>query len=152
MSNGISPFVGQNLGANRNDRIKSGLSIAKIFSLGWGLVLFAVFLIIGPPLASLFNSSPAVTAAASQYLKFVSLSLGLRGIHQIIWTALNVMKRPYDSLVLECILAFGLWVPFSLAGSYYIGLTGVFIGLSCANCIAGVIAWVWVDRVIDKVR
>ena len=152
MSNGISPFVGQNLGARRNDRIKSGLFIAKIFSLGWGLVLFAMFLIIGPPCASLFNSSPAVAASASQYLMLVPLSLGLRGIHQIIWTALNVMKRPYDSLILELILAFGLWVPFSLAGSHYAGLTGVFIGLSCANCIAGVIAWVWVDRVIDKVR
>jgi len=81
----------------------------------------------------------------------VSLSLGLRGIHQIIWTALNVMKRPYDSLVLELILAFGLWVPFSLAGSHIAGIQGVYIGLSIANCIAGVIAWIWIDRVVDKV-
>jgi putative MATE family efflux protein len=152
ISNGISPFVGQNIGAQRIDRIKNGLFIAKMFSLGWGLVLFAAFLIIGPPLTSIFNSSPAVAVSASLYLRFVSLSLGLRGIHQIIWTALNVMKRPYDSLILELILAFGLWVPLSLAGSSIAGLPGVFIGLSCANCIAGAIAWIWVDRVVDRVR
>ena len=152
LSNGISPFVGQNIGAQKIDRIKNGLFIAKMFSLGWGFVLFIVFFIFGPPLTSIFNSSPAVAASASQYLMIVSLSLGLRGIHQMIWTALNVMKRPYDSLLLERILAFGLWVPLSLAGSSIAGIPGVFIGLSCANCIAGVIAWIWVDHVVDKVR
>lgn len=152
MSNGVSPFVGQNLGAHRIDRIKSGLFMAKMFSLGWGLVLFILFLLLGKAFASVFDSSPSVVASASRYLWFVSLSLGLRGIHQIIWTALNVMGKPYDSLFLELILAFGLWVPFSLVGLHYNGLPGVYIGLFCANCIAGVIAWVWADRVVEKMR
>ena len=150
MSNGISPFVGQNIGAHRYDRIKKGLFIAKIFSVGWGLVLFGTFLTIGMPLASVFNSSPLIVASASRYLWFVSISLGLRGVHQIIWTALNVMGRPYDSLVLELILTFGLWIPFSLAGSHISGMAGVYVGLSCGNGIAGIIAWLWEDHVVDK--
>jgi len=43
MSNGISPFVGQNLGAQRNDRIKSGLSIAKCSRLAGALSCLPCF-------------------------------------------------------------------------------------------------------------
>jgi putative MATE family efflux protein len=150
MSNGVSPFVGQNFGAKRFDRIQQGLGFASKFSLAWGAVLFAVFLIFGTPLARLFSGNESVITAAGLYLWLVSVSLGLRGIHQILWTALNVLGRPYDSLALELILAFGLWIPFSLAGAQVAGITGVFFALSIASIIAGCIAYAWANRVVRK--
>jgi Na+-driven multidrug efflux pump len=113
-------------------------------------VLCAAFLLFGTPLAGLFNGDEFVTATAGCYLGLISVSLGLRGVHQIIWTALNVLGRPYDSLALECILAFCLWIPFSLAGAHFAHITGVFFGLSLANIIAGTIAFVWATRVVRK--
>ena len=82
----------------------------------------------------------------------VSVSLGLRGVHNIIWTALNVLGRPYDAMFLEFLLAFGLWIPLALLGARLAEIGGVFCGLALANLIAGVTAYIWVDRVVDRQR
>jgi len=148
MSTGLSPFVGQNFGAKRFDRIEKGISFSSKFSIIWGGVLCAAFILFGTPLARLFSENESVTSAAGLYLWLISVSLGLRGVHQIIWTALNVLGRPYDSLGLELLLAFGLWIPFSIAGAQVAQLTGVFFGLSAASIIAGVIAYMWANRVV----
>jgi putative MATE family efflux protein len=150
LSTGISPFTGQNFGARRMDRVKEGLAFAAKFSMAWSAVLAVLFIAFGGPTALVFTKNNAVAGVAERYLWIVPVSLGLRGIHQIIWTALNVLGRPYDSLVLEMVLAFGLWVPFALAGAHVAGTTGMFTGLSMANIIAGAIAIYWVKRVIGK--
>ncbi len=152
LSSGISPFVGQNFGAGRIDRIQRGLHFAEIFCLAWGVLLAIVFLRFGRPLASYFNPNPSVIQAASLYLWVVSVSLGLRGIHQVIWTALNVLGRPYDALFLEFLLAFGLWIPLAFAGAHLAQIGGLYCGLSLANILAGTAAIVWVNRVTKKAR
>jgi putative MATE family efflux protein len=150
MSTGVSPFVGQNFGAKRFDRIEQAIRFSAKFSLAWGAVLCAAFLLFGTPIASLFSANESVIATAGLYLWLVSVSLGLRGVHQIIWTALNVLGRPFDSLALEMILAFGLWIPFSFMGAKIAQITGVFFGLSISSIIAGTIAYVWANRVVKK--
>jgi putative MATE family efflux protein len=150
LSNGISPFVGQNLGAQRIDRIRGGLSMTLAFSMFWGLALLGIFLIAGKPIAFIFNTQPDVAASAVLYLTIVSVSMGLRGVHQVTWTALNVMGKPYDALVLELILAFGLWTPFSFLGSRTAGIIGIYWGISAANIVAGLVAWWWINRIIKN--
>jgi len=152
LSTGLSPFVGQNFGAGRIDRIQKGLFLSKIFCLAWGVLLLVVFLLLGKALAARFNSDPAVIRAASLYLWIVSVSLGLRGVHHIIWTALNVLGRPYDALILEFLLAFGLWIPLAFVGARVAEIGGLFGGLSLANVVGGIAAYIWVDRVVEKQR
>lgn len=147
LSAGVSPFVGQNFGAGRMDRVRKGLDYAKAFCLGWGILLLAVFLLFGRRLVSYFDPDPAAIRAASLYLWIISISLGLRSIHQITWTALNVLGRPYESLFLEFLLAFGLWIPLAVAGAHVAHLPGVYGGLSLANLLAGAVAYVWINRV-----
>jgi putative MATE family efflux protein len=150
LSTGISPFVGQNFGAKQFDRIEQGISFSTKFSLAWGAILCAVFLLFGTSLAGIFSRNESVISSAGLYLWLISVSLGLRGVHQIIWTALNVLGRPYDSLALELLLAFGLWIPFSLLGAHIANLTGIFSGLSFASIIAGIIAFRWARHVVKK--
>lgn len=147
LSSGLSPFVGQNFGAGRMDRIRKGLRYAKVFCLGWGALLFLVSLAFAKTLAGYFDDNPLVIDAASLYLWTVSISLGLRSIHQITWTSLNVLGRPYDAMFLEALLAFGLWLPLAFLGSHLAQIGGLFCGLSLANIIAGIAAFVWVGRV-----
>ena len=61
LSTGISPFVGQNFGAGRLDRIKRGLFLSKMFCLAWGGLLFVVFLLFGKLLAAQFDGNSQVT-------------------------------------------------------------------------------------------
>jgi len=150
LSSGISPFVGQNFGAGRMDRIRTGIGYAKLFCLVWGALLLVAFALFGRRLATYFDPDPAVVRAAALYLWIVSLSLGLRGVHLVVWTSLNVLGRPYDSLFLESLLAFGLWIPLALAGAHVAQVVGVYGGLSLANLLAGAVAYVWIDRVIRR--
>ena len=150
LSTGISPFVGQNFGAGRIDRIAEGISLARIFSLAWGFFLALLFWIFARPVATWFNSDPLVVESAVLYLWIVPFSLGLRSIHQIIWTSLNVLGRPWDSLVLEFVMAFALWIPLAWAGGEIAGTAGLYWGLTLANIIGGIIAYIWVDRVLEQ--
>ena len=152
LSSGLSPFIGQNFGAGRMDRIRRGLSYAKVFCLGWGALLFVAALVFAKTLAGYFDDNPLVVDAASLYLWTVSISLGLRSVHQITWTSLNVLGRPYDALFLEALLAFGLWLPLSFIGARLAAIGGLFCGLSLANLIAGIAAFVWVSRVTKGER
>lgn len=150
LSSGISPFVGQNFGAGRMDRVRRGLAYAKAFSLVWGVLMFAAFLLFGRTLASYFDPDPAVIRSASLYLWIVSISLGLRSVHLVTWTALNVLHRPYESLFLELLLAFGLWVPLALAGAHVAEIAGIYAGLSLANLLGGATAYIWIGRVTAR--
>jgi putative MATE family efflux protein len=150
VSTGISPFVGQNFGAGRFDRIRAGLTFANRFCLLWGGLVFIAFLLFGEWMATAFDPDPEVIRSASGYLWIVAISLGLRSVHTIAWTALNVLSRPYDAMVLEFLLAFVLWIPFSLVGGYYGQITGVYIGLSLANILAGIAAYLWMGRVTGR--
>lgn len=150
LSTGMSPFVGQNFGAGKIDRIAKGISLARMFSLAWGMLLAVIFWICARPVAAWFNDDPLVLESAVQYLWIVPFSLGLRSIHQIIWTSLNVLGRPWDSLILEFLLAFALWIPFAWIGALMYGTAGLYWGLTLANIIAGVIAYVWVDWILVK--
>ncbi|MFC1764397.1 MATE family efflux transporter [Planctomycetota bacterium] len=151
LSTGISPFVGQNFGAGRFDRIQRGLSLSFRFCMAWGALLLVVLLIGGRRVAAVFDPDPGVIASASSYLWIIALSLGLRGVHNTIWTALNVMHRPYDALGLEFLLAFALWIPLAWLGARVSQLTGLYGGLCVANILAGAVALVWVQRVMKKV-
>lgn len=150
VSSGVSPFVGQNFGAGRLDRIQRGLNMVRVFCLVWGGMLFVAFLIAGKPLARCFNDEPTVLEAATLYLWIVSVSLGLRSIHQVVWTSLNVLNRPYDAMALEMLLAFGLWIPLASLGAKVAQIKGLYIGLALANVLAGAAACIWVDRVIRQ--
>jgi Na+-driven multidrug efflux pump len=108
-----------------------------------------LFLIGGNALARRFDPDPFVVDAASRYLWILAVSLGLRGIHNITWTSLNVLSRPYDAMALELLLAFALWIPLALAGARFGGLSGLYTGLTSANILAGLAAWLWMHRVIS---
>lgn len=151
LSTGISPFVGQNFGAGRIDRIVKGLSYARKFALAWGGLLLVTFLLSARPLAAQFNPDPLVVQSARLYLWIVPISLGFRSIHQIIWTALNVLGRPYDGLFLEFLLAVGLWIPLACVGARLADIGGLYSGLALANILAGITAHLWIDRVLAKI-
>jgi putative MATE family efflux protein len=149
LSTGISPFVGQNFGAARFDRIREAMAFANRFCLAWGVLLFITFLLLAKTLVAGFRSEPAVIDAAGRYLWILAISLGLRGIHHVTWTSLNVLSRPYDALGLEVLLAFALWIPFAFIGAHMGQLTGLYVGLSTANVLGGLAAWAWMKRVIS---
>lgn len=148
MSTGLSPFIGQNLGAGKVNRIEQAIRFCERFSLGWGVVLFAVLLLLDERIARLFNGDQRVVRAASLYFSLVPVTYGLKGVHQVVWTSANVLDRPFIGFALEFLHAFVLYVPLAWLGAESFGAAGAFGAAAVANVGGGVAAWVWIRRVL----
>ena len=146
----LIPFVGQNVGAGRHRRIHRAVSYSQLFSLGWGVVLFAVFSLLGRPIASIFNKNPDVIGTAALYVGIVSLSYAAYGIIELNASTFNGLKKPLPAAALSLIRMFALYVPLAFLGSQLLGLKGIFGGIAIANFGTAAVSTLWVRRQMAK--
>jgi putative MATE family efflux protein len=146
----LTPFTGQNVGAGRMDRVRQGYRSACLLSLGWGFLTFILFLSAGRPLAAVFNDNPEVVRVTFRYLLILSVTYGLEGVVRLTSAALNGMHRPLEAAAVGFIRMIGLYIPLAVLGKALLGLEGIFFGAAAANVIAGVLAFVWLNRAVLK--
>ncbi|RKX84977.1 MAG: MATE family efflux transporter [Spirochaetes bacterium] len=140
------PFTGQNLGAGRPDRVKSGLSFGFRFNLILGTAAFFLLLITGRWIGKIFNPDPEVVRIVGLYLVIVSAGYGLQGVLQLSTNTFSALGKPYRSAALNLLRMFGLYIPLALLGSRLFGLPGIFTGASLSAIIAGILGAWWVKR------
>ena len=68
LASSITAYVGQNMGANRLDRVRKGVRITLISSVSWALLML-VLIPLGPPLIRFFSTTPEVVSAGMSFLK-----------------------------------------------------------------------------------
>lgn len=142
----FTPFVGQNLGAGRLQRVRSGHRVAAGMSLAWGVMVALVFSVAGRPIAAIFNETEAVVATTTRYLWTVAPSFGLMGVVTLSAAAFNGMQRPFSAAAAAYLRLIGLSIPLAVIGRAVAGLPGLFAGLAAGNAIAGVTAYLWFQR------
>lgn len=146
----MPPFVGQNWGAFRFERLRRGVRLANRFAFLWGIGAAAALAFLARPIAEAFNEDPVVIERIVLYLWIVPASYGFRGILLLSSTSLSVLDRPVDGAATSLLQVFGLYVPLALAGSHLIGLSGIFWAGSVSNVVAGVVAAVWLGRIVAQ--
>lgn len=144
----IGPFIGQNWGASRFDRIKSGIKFSFELSLIWGLIVFAILAFLGGAIGSVFSSDPDVISVTRLYLLIVPIGYGLYGILVIATSAMSVLKKPIHASMLSFTQTFILYIPLAYFGSHLFGLLGIFIALTISYFVSGIIANFMLNRVI----
>lgn len=150
LSSSIGPFVGQNWGAQKYDRVKTALSMANRFSLLWGLFAFVFMLLFGEYLVSLINDDPKVVETASTYLIIIPLSIGFMGIMAVASSCFNALGKPMPPLIISIHRMLVVYVPLALLGDYLWGYVGIFIATSASSILMGAVAWYWNRVVIDR--
>jgi putative MATE family efflux protein len=146
----MSPFVGQNWGAGRFDRLRLGVRFGNRFALVWGLGMAVVLALFARPIAAAFNDNPEVIGTIVDYLWIVPLSYGFRGMLLLSSTSLSVLDRPVDGAFVSLLQVFGLYVPLAVLGSRTVGVPGIFAAGSLSNIAAGVVAVVWLGRMVAR--
>jgi Na+-driven multidrug efflux pump len=136
----IIPFIGQNFGAGKIDRIRSGLKTAYLFSIIYGIIIFILFYVFSRYLAVVFSRNDEVLRYITLYLVIVSIGYGFQGISRIVCQGFNALNKPLYSFFLNFMRFFIFYVAFSYIGSKYLGLIGIFIGICTANLLSGIIA------------
>jgi len=71
-SSALSSFVGQNLGAMREDRARKGLKITLLFSLAYSVVVSVLIILFGRYIIRIFTPDPGVLSIGQDYLLIVS--------------------------------------------------------------------------------
>ena len=150
LSASLGPFVGQNLGAGRYDRIKLAVLYSQRFAVGWGLLMLAVLALSARPIASLFSDTPAVVDTTVHYLRLVPIGYGLQGVLLLSNMTLNILKKPLHAASLNLTQMFVLYIPLAFIGSRLMGVPGIFGAAAVANIVAGTVAFFWLRRVMAR--
>lgn len=130
----MANYSGQNLGANRVDRIREGVTKCTVLTMGFALAAAAILYLFGRPLTSLFldGDQPEVMALALQYLRLCALFfpfLNMIFVYRNMLQGVGKSMMPLMAGVFE-LMARGV-VSFTLPKK--IGYTGI--------CLAGPFAW-----------
>jgi putative MATE family efflux protein len=140
LSSVMGPFIGQNIGAGKINRVRVGFQKSEYFSFIIGGAIFTIFLIFATPVARLFNDTPEIYQVTARYLRIVTIAYGLQGIYVIGSAGLNVLRKPLKAVSLSLLQMFGLTIPLSLAGSHLFGITGAFIGITISYAATGLVS------------
>jgi putative MATE family efflux protein len=146
----LVPFVGQNIGAGRADRVKEGLRFGYRFSLSLGALSFVVLLVAGRSIGGLFDPNPEVVRIAALYMAVASAGYGAHGMQLISANSFSALGRPYHAAALNLARMFGLYIPLALLGSRLFGPAGIFAGASLSAFIAGGLGALWVMRSLAR--
>lgn len=144
----LTPFVSQNFGAARMDRVRAGYSVATRFALGYGGLVALLFFSVAPWLASIFTDNPKVAATLVAYIRIISFGYGMMEVHRYCGFVLTGLHKPATTTVLNVIRVVGLLIPLSCLGAWHWGLKGVFAGRLATDLVSGSIGLAWVSRVL----
>jgi putative MATE family efflux protein len=146
----LPPFVGQNAGAHRMDRVRNAIGIAIKFCIGAGIALFAIAMIAGNEIVGHLTNDAAVRSLAVFYFRVIALGYALNGLVLIASQAMNALHRPLPALMISICRAIAVTLPAALVGQWLAQIHGVFIGISAAGAVCGAAAWVLLISVVRQ--
>jgi Na+-driven multidrug efflux pump len=149
LSGSIGPFIGQNWGANRPDRVAEGLQVTYRFCIVWGIIAALPMILFGDVIASWIDATPEVVATASFYLTIVPWSYGLWGILMMTSASFNALGKPIPSTILSFTRMFVLYIPLALLLNHLLDYEGIFIATAVSNAAMGIIGYLWFRKVFS---
>jgi putative MATE family efflux protein len=146
----LMPFVSQNFGAGRGDRIVEARGLCFRFALAYGALIAIVFLIAAPALASAFTSDPLVKSTLVSYIRIICFGYGTLEVHRYCGFILTGLHKPVYATLLNAVRVLCLLIPLAYFGSRF-GPKGVFAGRLITDLVIGTIGIAWVSRVCTTV-
>jgi putative MATE family efflux protein len=143
MSATIGPFVGQNLGAGKPQRIIEAVRRSSVFCLLLGALIAVVMGVFAPQLGRLFSDDAEVVGVTTTYLRIVPLSYGTAGIIMVVNAAFNGIGKPLPAVAISVGRTLILYVPLAYLGSHLLGIPGIFAAACFSDVLSGIIAYAW---------
>lgn len=143
LSMALTPFIGQNWGAHRVDRVADALRLAERVVIVWGAAMWFLMLVVRERIAGIFTSDPEVLRLASEYLFYVPLAYGATGVVSVVSSTFNAIDRAIRSTIISALRGIGLALPLAWLGGQIWGPKGLFMGVAGATGIAAAVAILW---------
>ncbi len=146
----LVPFVSQNFGGGRIDRIDQARTYSTRFAFVYGIGIALIFFLAAPGLASLFSRDPRVTAVFVLYVRIIAFGYGMMEIHRYCGFIFTGMHHPILATILNLIRVGVLLIPLASLGSRLFGLEGIFVGRLLTDLAAGSIGLFWATRLLGR--
>lgn len=148
----LTPFVSQNLGAARVDRVREAQRMTTWFALCYGGLVAVVFFLGAPWLASAFTDNEKVSDVLISYIRIISFGYGMMEVHRYCGFFLTGLHKPVCATALNAIRVLVLLIPLVYLGAHLYGVIGVFAGRLVTDLAVGSIGLVWVSRTLRSFR
>lgn len=155
---GLSPMIGQNLGADNKERAHKILREATLAVFGLTLILSLFLYSFRGSLYRLFISNEAIVTEGKRFLAIFVFSVPFFGVYRAITSVFQGAGHTKHTMILSIIRLWGIRIllTFLLYFTFRMGVTGIWIGIALGNFLgAGVsLFWsrlfTWDVKVIDK--
>ena len=141
LSSTLPPFISQNLGAGRMDRIMESYRLTMKFILVWQLIVYVLMGVLAWVIAAVFTEDEAVARAIRLFIWILPLGYGLQGVVILTNSAFNALHKPMMALYLSIARFFVFYVPLAWIGSMLFGLAGFYGGALLGNVIMAALSW-----------
>lgn len=141
LSSTLPPFISQNLGAGRTDRIADSYRLTMKFILAWQLVIYIVMALCASFIAAVFTQDEEVKRAIQLFIWILPLGYGLQGVIILSNSAFNALHQPMTALYLSIARFFIFYVPLAWIGSQLFGLAGFYAGALTGNILMAMLSW-----------
>jgi len=150
LSGAMTPFIGQNFGAKRPDRIHEAINFAYRFSLMYGIGVAIFMLLFGGLITDLFGLTQEAKNTALLQMHIVPLSYVSLGCAMAVNGSLNALGKPMAAMWVSLSRTIAVYAPLAWVLSQLFGIIGIFIAAASANFVSGGIGVLWLRATLKK--
>ena len=138
------PFIGQNTGAEKPERIHEALRFTGRTCMLGSLVIWIAVALNAAGIAGLFSEVPETMHLIRLHLWVVPISYGAFAIKLMFTSTFNAQKHPFYSSATFLGRFFLFMIPLAWLGQQQFGLIGLYSGIALANfCALGLAVSLW---------
>lgn len=150
VSAALGPFVGQNYGARRYERIRRAIFLSNGFVWIWASFCVVLMLFFAESVSGIFNSDQMIQEASRDYLMIVTVGLMGTGILQNAVSVFNVLGQPRVALFISLFKVGVLYIPFALLLQFPWQQNGIYFAALSSHLGAGVVIYLYLRRAIGS--
>ncbi len=140
----LIPFIAQNLGARKFERIKEALKIGRVFTIIWGVLMTVLFIGFREEFGPIFmKDKPDLIffQYMAEFYWIVPYSFVFRMVYVIETSSINALQRPIITGVLTFSQMIVLYIPLAYLLGSGIGYQGIFYAFVIAVVIGGIASY-----------
>ena len=134
----MAPYVGQNIGAGKKERVSDGLKKASVCGFIWSVICIPIVLFFGKPMTLLFLSEPNAKVVEYSFLFLLVSTLGFCLLTLVNTVRFSIQGMGFSSFAMTAgVLEMAAR---TIAGIVLAPMFG-YIGI----CLSNVLAWIFAD-------
>lgn len=147
----LVPFIAQNFGSKKYNRIKQALKISRWFTLIWGTIMTLFFLYIHDDIGPAFmkeDQGEMFLQYMSEFYLLVPFTFVFRMLYIVETSSLNALQKPLITSVLTFVQMIIVYYPLAWGLSMFFGYKGIFYAFTIATILGGIVAVILNNNVL----